>query len=122
MTYFTTSEAFKKHQEICLQHEYCKVKVPTEKTLKFNKAHFKSCLPVVIYADFESMNLKLHTVKSPNDKPYSIPVSKQEVISFGLYVKSDYNNLFTSQYHTYTVGWPLYGPKFFFANFLTQIV
>ena len=102
MTCFTTSEAFKKHQEICLQHEYCKVKVPTEKTLKFNKAHFKSRLPVVIYADFESMNLKLHTVKSSDDKPYNIPVFKQEVISFGLYVKSDYNNLFTSQYHTYT--------------------
>ena len=63
MTCFTTSEAFKKHQEICLQHEYCKVKVPTEKTLKFNKAHFKSRLPVVIYADFESANLKLDTVK-----------------------------------------------------------
>ena len=27
MSCFTTSEAFKKHQEICLQHEYCKVKV-----------------------------------------------------------------------------------------------
>ena len=48
------------------------------------------------------MNLKLHTVKSSDDKPYNIPVFKQEVISFGLYVKSDYNNLFTSQYHTYT--------------------
>ena len=102
MSCFTTSEAFKKHQEICLQHDYCKVKIPTEKTLKFNKAHFKSRLPVIIYADFESANLKLHTVKSSDDRPYSIPVSKQEVISFGLYVKSDYNNLFTSQYHTYT--------------------
>ena len=102
MTCFTTLEASRNHQEICLQHDYCKVKIPTEKTLKFNKPHFKSRLPVVIYADFESMNIKLHTVKSSDSKPYSIPISKQEVISFGLYIKSDYNNLFTSQYFTYT--------------------
>ena len=48
------------------------------------------------------MNLKLHTVKSSDCQSYSIPISKQEVISFGIYIKSDYNNLFTSQYFTYT--------------------
>ena len=102
MIRFTILEAFRNHQEICLQHDYCKVKIPTEKTLKFNKHHFKSRLPIVIYADFESMNLKLHTVKSSTRQSYSIPISKQEVISFGIYIKSDYNNLFTSQYFTYT--------------------
>ena len=102
MIHLTTPEAFRNHQEICLQHDYCKVKILTGKTLKFTKPHFKSRLPVVIYADFESMNLKLHTVKSSDSKPYNILIFKQEVISFGMYIKSDYNNLFTSQYHTYT--------------------
>ena len=102
MSCFTTSEAFRNHQEICLQHDYCKVKTSTGKTLKFIKAHFKSRLPVVIYADFESMNIKLHTVKSSDSQSYSIPISKQEVISFGMYIKSDYNNLITTQYHTFT--------------------
>ena len=110
MSCFTTSEAFRNHQEICLQHDYCKVKISNGKTLKFTKAHFKSRLPVVIYADFESMNIKLHTVKSSDsssgtpsvNKSYSIPISKQEVISFGMYIKSDYNNLITTQYHTFT--------------------
>ena len=31
MSCFTTPEALEKHQEICLQHEYCKVKIPTGK-------------------------------------------------------------------------------------------
>ena len=42
MIRFTTLEAFQNHQEICLQHDYCKVKIPTERILKFNKHHFKS--------------------------------------------------------------------------------
>ena len=93
---FTTPEALQNHQEICVKHKYCKVKMPIEnKTgeipiLKFEKHHFKSRLPVVIYADFEALNLKLQTVKPSDKQSYNTPIFKQEVISFGIYIKSDF--------------------------------
>ena len=98
-----TPEALQNHQEICFKHNYCKVKMPPKNSvLKFEKHHFKSRLPVVIYADFEALNLKLQTDEQSDNQSYSILIFKQEVISYGIYIKSDYRNLFTSQYVTYT--------------------
>ena len=99
---FSKLDAFRNHQEICIKHNYCKVMIPGRKTIKFDKNYFKSRLLVVIYADFESMNKKL-SMSSPSDsRSYSNCISKQEVFSCGIYIKSDYNNLIIPKYHTYT--------------------
>ena len=112
ITIFTSSDALKNHEEICINHNYCKVKVPNNNSrktksasadaiLKFEKHHFKSRLPVVIYADFEAMNIKLQTA-SPSDKQAFINnIFKQDAVSICFYTKSDYAYLFTSQYYSY---------------------
>ena len=124
MLSFTSSEAFTNHQEIC--HDYCKVKMPnntscittalpSRKTesaetafglakladdiLKFEKHHFKSRLPVVIYADFEAINIQLQTASPSNKQSYNNRISKKEAISYGIYIKSDYTNLFFFSIH-----------------------
>ena len=38
--------------------------------LKFEKHHFKSCLPVAIHADFEAMNINLQTASLSDKQPY----------------------------------------------------
>ena len=98
---FSHQQALTNHQSICLNHNFCKVNLPKETTLSFNKHHFKSRLPIVIYADFEATNLKIQTAQPSNDAPYNQNISKQEVNSFGIYIKSDYNNLIRSQYYDY---------------------
>ena len=45
--------------------------MPDNSILKFEKHHFKSRLPVVIYADFETINIKLQTASPPNRQSYS---------------------------------------------------
>ena len=95
MQRFSNQQALSNHQSICLNHNFCKINLPKETTtLSFNKNHFKSRLPIAIYADFEAINLKIQTAQPSNDAPYSQNISKQEVNSFGgIYIKSDYNNL-----------------------------
>ena len=99
---FTSVETLRNHQEICIKHNYFKVKMPENRILKFEKHHFKSRLPVAIYADFEAKNIKLKTASPSNRQSYNIRISKQEIISYDIYIKSDYSNLITSQYDTYT--------------------
>ena len=70
--------------------------------LKFEKHHFKSRSSVVMYAYIEAINIKFQTA-SPSDKqPYINNIYKQDVFSFGFYIKSDYTNLISSQHITYT--------------------
>ena len=75
--------------------------MPDNAILKFEKHHFKSRLPIAIYADFEATNLKIQTAQPSNDAPYNQNISKQEINSFGIYIKSDCNNLIRSQYYDY---------------------
>ena len=98
---FSHQQALTNHQSICLNHNFCKVNLPKETTLSFNKHHFKSRLPIAIFADFEATNLKIQTVQPSNEAPYNQNISKQEVNSFGIYIKSDYTNLIRSQYYDY---------------------
>ena len=73
--------------------------MPDNAILKFEKHHFKSRLPIAIYADIEATNLKIQTPS--NDAPYNQNISKQEINSFGIYIKSEFNNLIRSQYYEY---------------------
>ena len=102
MINFTSSETLTNYQEICIKRDYCKVKMPINSVLKFEKHHFTSRLPVVIYADFEATNIKLQTASPSNKRSYNNRISKQYLISYGIYIKSDCTNLFSSQYITYT--------------------
>ena len=99
---FSNHQALTNHQSICLNHNFCKVILPNKTTtLSFNKYHFKSLLPIAIYADFEATNLKIQTAQPSINAPYNQNISKQEVNSFGIYIKSDYNNLIRSGYCNY---------------------
>ena len=95
MSIFSSITALGNHEEKCIEHKLCKLILPKEgDKLEFNKHHFKSCLPVVIYADFEANNQKIHTSLPPPEKSYTRSILKQNAISFGIHVKSDYSNLF----------------------------
>ena len=69
--------------------------------LKFTNDHFSSKLPIVIYCDFEANNKRIQSCNKNNDTPYKNPIFKQEAISFGMYIKSDYPNIIKSQYVNY---------------------
>ena len=98
MTILSTNQALENHQEKCLNNKFCKTIMPKLETkIKFTKYEYKSRLPVVIYCDFEATNKKVNYVKGKS----SSLISEQTVNSFGMYIKSDYTNIYTSQYYNY---------------------
>ena len=101
---FSSEIALKNHQDKCLNHASCKVIMPDNKSnkLKFTKHHLKIKLPIIIYADFEAINKRISTASNIDTSSYTKKIVKQEIISYGLYVKSDYPNLISSQYFSYT--------------------
>ena len=100
---FRRKETLEKHKEICLDHDYCKVVMPKKDNniLKFKNHHFKNRLPFVIYSDFESNNVPLSTTQQNPNMSYINPISKQTVNSYGIYVQSDYPDIFKSKYFSY---------------------
>lgn len=101
---FVRKETLEKHKELCLNNTQCNSILPKEdnKILKFKNHHFSSKLPVTIYCDFESKNIPLETENPNTEESYTKKIFKQEVISYGIYVKSDYPEIYKSQYFTYT--------------------
>ena len=69
--------------------------------LEFKNHHYKSRLPVAIYADFEAINKKIQTNQPNPESSYTNKIFKQEPISYGMYVHSDYHNLYPCDYHSY---------------------
>ena len=100
---FQRVNTLEKHKETCLNHSHCKVKMPKKdkNILKFINHHFKNRLPFVIYSDFESNNIPISTSQSNPNESYTNPISKQTVNSYGIYVHSDYPNIYKSQYFSY---------------------
>ena len=101
---FRRQETLEKHKIICLNHDHCKIKMPEKKDnniLKFKNHHFKNRLPFVIYSDFESNNIPISTSKPNPNKSYINPIRKQTVNSYGIYVHSDYPEIYESQYFSY---------------------
>ncbi|CAC5393555.1 unnamed protein product [Mytilus coruscus] len=72
--------------------------------LEFTNHHFKNRLPFVIYCDFEACNIPMQSCTPDPDKSYTKPISKQEINSYGMYVHSDYPEIYKSQYFHYYDG------------------
>ncbi|CAG2200881.1 unnamed protein product [Mytilus edulis] len=100
---FQREETLIKHKKICYDNEHCKTIMPKpgKNILEFNNHHFKNKLPFVIYCDFEAYNIPMQSCTPDPNKSYIKPISKQEINSYGMYVHSDYPEIYKPQYFSY---------------------
>ena len=100
---FRREDTLIKHQTICYDNEHCKTIMPEpgKNILKFNNHHFKNRLPFAIYCDFEAYNIPMQSCTPDPNKSYIKPISKQEINSYGMYVHSDYPEIYKPQYFSY---------------------
>ncbi|XP_071124236.1 uncharacterized protein [Mytilus edulis] len=100
---FQREETLIKHKTICYDNEHCKTIMPKpgKNILEFNNHHFKNKLPFVIYCDFEAYNIPMQSCTPDPNKSYIKPISKQEINSYGMYVHSDYPEIYKPQYFSY---------------------
>ena len=100
---FKREITLKRHKEICLNHNYCNSILPKiDKNIKeFKNFHFCEELPFVIYCDFEANNIPIETTQPNPNESYINRISKQEINSFGMYIKSNHQDIIKSQYFSY---------------------
>lgn len=100
---FRRKETLEKHQEICFNQKPCNLIMPKKgkNILKFENHHYSSKLPFTIYCDFESNNIPIETSQPNPNKSYTNKISTQEINSYGIYIKSDYSNIYKSEYISY---------------------
>ena len=67
---YTTENKLKNHKKVCENHDYCYVEMPEEdcKILKYNQGEKSMRVPIIIYADLESLLEKMNTCRNNNEK------------------------------------------------------
>jgi hypothetical protein len=101
---FQRKETMEKHKEICFNHKHCNTIMPKKgknDVLKFKNHQFQERLPFAIYCDFEANNIPIETSHPNPSESYTNKMFKQEVNSYGIYVKSHYPDIYKSQYFSY---------------------
>ncbi|CAC5386013.1 unnamed protein product [Mytilus coruscus] len=100
---FKEKKHSKNTKKICYDYEPCRTIMPEpgKNILEFNNHHFKNRLPFVIYCDFEACYIPMQSCTPDPDKSYTKPISKQEINSYGMYVHSDYPEIYKSEYFHY---------------------
>ena len=87
-----SEEALKKHQELCFNKEPCVLIMP-ENIFKSKNIQRMLRHPYAIYCDFESILKPIQSCKPNPEKSYTLKTQLHVPCSYGLYVKSVYNNI-----------------------------
>ena len=91
---FRTENKLEEHIEDCKENPEERAEFHKDEYLEFNKFHYKNKVPFVIYGDFEAYN----KLSNPNTKNL---IYNQKPFCFGIYIKSDYEDLCKSKYKKY---------------------
>ena len=99
---YTTQQALNNHQKDCEKESVARINIPGPGTLlKFKKHQYVSKLPFVIYADFETANMKVND-ELCSGKATEV-IFKEVPNSFGYKLVSMYEKII-STYQEYYVG------------------
>ena len=99
---FDTPEKLDYHKEYCNETESVKINMPPVGTyLKFENYRYSEKAPFTIYADFESILKPLNTCEPEPNKSYTLKYQKHEPVSFVYYIKSTYENVYSSKLRSY---------------------
>ena len=99
---YDTLEKLDYHKEYCNEKESIKINMPPVGTyLKFENYRYSEKAPFTIYADFESILKPLNTCEPDPNKSHTLKYQKHEPVSFVYYIKSTYENVYSSKLRSY---------------------
>ena len=90
---YTTKNKLKEHEEICNNHDSCRIEMPkwVEKILKYNPGEKSLKAPFAIYLDLECILKKLQCIQSNPEKSYTEKKARHEPSGWLLYTKCSYD-------------------------------
>ena len=89
---YRTDNAFKKHEILCGKHNYCEVKMPPKKTLKYNSGEKSLKAPHIFYIDLECLLVKTPSSQNNPEKSYTVRKAKQVPCGYSLDLVTSYDS------------------------------
>ena len=90
---YITENKLKKHNKVCENHDYCYVRMPEEdnKILKYNQGEKYMNVPLVIYADLESLLEKMSTCHNTPEKSSTTKIKKHTPSGYSLFTQCSFD-------------------------------
>ena len=90
---YTTKNKLKEHEEICNNHDSCRIEMPkwVEKILKYNPGEKSLKAPFAIYLDLECILKKLQSIQNNPEKSYTEKKARHEPSDWSMSIKSSFN-------------------------------
>ena len=91
---YRTENKLKEHYIVCKNHDYCYVGMPNEnnKILKCNHGEKSIKVPIIIYADFESLLEKMSTCHNNPEKSSTTKINKHTPSGYSLFTHCSFDS------------------------------
>ena len=95
---FGRQDLLDKHLELCQDNEAVRIKMPEEGTfVEFKNYHKQMDMPFVIYADFESRMIPIHSTQQNPKQSYTEKKMLHVPVSFCYFVKCSFDDKFSKK-------------------------
>ena len=89
---YRTEHKLKKHKKVCENHDYCCVEMPEkDKMLKYNHREKYMKVPLIIYADLESLLEKMNTCHNNPEKSSITKITKHTPSGYSLFTHCSFD-------------------------------
>ena len=90
---YTTKNKLKEHEEICNNHDSCRIEMPkwVEKILKYNPGEKSLKAPFAIYLDLECLLKKEQSCQNNPEKSYTEKKAKHEPSGWAMFTKCSFD-------------------------------
>ena len=90
---YTTKNKLKEHEEICNNHNSCRIEMPEQvnKTLKYNRGEKSLKAPFTIYLDLECIFKKVQSCQNNPEKSYTKKIARHEPSDWSMLKKCSFN-------------------------------
>ena len=90
---YTTKNKLKEHEEICNNHDSCRIEMPkwVEKILKYNPGEKSLKAPFAIYLDLECILKKLQSIQNNPEKSYTEKKARHEPSGWSMFIRCSFD-------------------------------
>ena len=90
---YTTKNKLKEHEEICNNHDSCRIEMPkwVEKILKYNPGEKSLKAPFTIYLDLECTLKKLQSIQNNPEKSYTEKKARHEPSGWAMFTRCSFD-------------------------------
>ena len=90
---YTTKNKLKEHEEICNNHDSCRIEMPkwVEKILKYNPGEKSLKAPFAIYLDLECLLKKVQSSQNNPEKSYTEKKARHEPSGWSMFIRRSFD-------------------------------